>query len=201
MHINDADFLDQVYGVPGKRRNKSQLHCNALMTPGAFIATSGHDLHRSRRSPLNPFFSKQSIRRQDPIVQRSLGKVLNIFDKYAASGAPLSLWAVFVAATGDIITEYSFGDCWNNLDAPDHNEPIFRVMAEGSRLWHVSSYQPWIMQSFQSLPDSIVVWLAPAVKGVIAPFSVGLKGVLSRKGHLTVNLTDLTKVYRRYQNF
>lgn len=171
------------------------------MVPGAFHSTSDHDLHRTRRSPLNPFFSKQSIRRVEPIVQRSLGKVLHIFAKYARSGVPLDLWAVFVAATGDIITEYSFGDCWNNLDAPDYNEPIFRTMAEGARMWHLSSYQPWIMQSFQSLPDSVVVWLFPAVKGVIAPFSVRPEVVLGIGWNLIVNAIDLEKEYRRYQSF
>lgn len=53
IHVNNAKFLDQVYGVAGSKRDKSQLHCNSLMVPEAFISTSAHDLHRRRRAPMS----------------------------------------------------------------------------------------------------------------------------------------------------
>jgi cytochrome P450 len=160
-------FLDQVYGAAGKRRDKSQLHCNSLMVPGSLVSTPSHDLHRMRRGPLNPFFSKQSIRRLEPILQRCLEKVLVIFSERAESSKPINTKMLFSAATNDIIIEYAFGHGWNNLDSPDLNESFLEVMDKGSYMWHVSSYFPWVMRGLTALPESVAAYAAPGILHMI----------------------------------
>ena len=172
VHINDSVFIDQVYGTSGTRRDKSQLHCNALMTPGAFVATSHQDLHRSRRAPVAPLFSKQNIRRLEPIVQRCLVKVLARFEEFRSSKLPLDIKILFSAATNDIITEYAFGNCWNCLDKTDLNEAFFKVTSDSAKMWHISSYLPSLIFIPRVLPMAVSMWLIPSMKIMLPLFLV-----------------------------
>jgi hypothetical protein len=172
VHINDASFIDQIYGTAGTRRDKSQLHCNALMTPGAFVSTSHQDLHRSRRAPVAHLFSKQNVRRLEPIVQRCLVKVLGRLEEFRSLGLPLNTKILFSAATNDIITEYAFGNCWNSLDKDNLNEPFFTVVTDSSKMWHVSSYLPSLIFIPRILPMAVSMWLIPSMKIMLPLFLV-----------------------------
>jgi hypothetical protein len=171
-------MLDEVFGTgPAikKLRLRSQLHCNAYMTPGSFIATPDAKIHRRLRAPLNPFFSKQSIQRLEPFLQRCLLKAEMILRQHASSSVPITLNSLFNAMTNDIITEYSFGKCWDNLEQSDLNAQFFAVMSENTKMWHFSSYYPWIMANFESIPPSIIMWMLPAMKVLIPHFQVGIR--------------------------
>ena len=141
-----------------------------MSTPGAFVATQEHDLHRARRAPMSSFFSKQSIRRLEPILQRCLEKILARFELHAANHTPLDVRILFNASTSDIITGYSFGNCWNSLDVPDLNEWFFKVMVDGAKMVHVSSYFPFIIQLLTSLPEKVAIWLAPDMEVLTSTF-------------------------------
>jgi hypothetical protein len=125
-----------------------------------------------RRAPMAPFFSKQSVRRLEPILQRCLSKIHDRFDQAAVSKTPLDLRLLFNASTSDIITEYAFGNCWNNLDVSDMNQRFFEVMSRSPKMWHVASYLPWIMNFFVSIPEAVAVWLMPDMAVLIPHFAV-----------------------------
>jgi cytochrome P450 len=90
------------------RRDKSKLYFNMIMSPGAFISTPASELHRSRRAILSPFFSKQSIRRIEPILQDALLNIVDRLGKYVKSGVPMRTNLLFTAAASGVITEYAF---------------------------------------------------------------------------------------------
>ena len=85
---------------------------------------------------------------------------------------PLDLKLLFHASTSDIITEYAFGNCWNNIDIPDLNERLFQVMSDSVKMWHISSYFPWIMGFFTSIPEKVAIWLAPDMEVLLPHFAV-----------------------------
>jgi len=140
------------------------------MTPGAFVSTSHQDLHRNRRAPIAPLFSKQNIRRLEPIVRRCLVKVLGRLEGFRSSGLPLNIKILFSAATNDVITEYAFGNCWNSLYKEDLNEPFFTIVTESSKMWHVSSYLPSLIFIPRILPMTVSMWLIPSMKIMLPLF-------------------------------
>ena len=77
LHVNDPKFMDQLFAGSGKRREKYQTTLNAILAPGSVLATKEHDLHRRRRAAVNPFFSKLSVRRVEPTIQRTLSKLIS----------------------------------------------------------------------------------------------------------------------------
>ncbi|KIN06848.1 hypothetical protein OIDMADRAFT_108363 [Oidiodendron maius Zn] len=170
VHINEISFADQIFGTAGERRDKSQLNCSALMAPGAFISTSKHDVHRRRRAPFSSFFSKQSIRRLEPIIQQCLRKLLSRLDDYRLSRKPHSAKVLFAALTSDVITEYAFGYCWNSLDIGDLNEQIFTLLNKSLLLWHVSAYIPFLAFLPGIVPKYFAAWLPSSMKLTLSYF-------------------------------
>jgi cytochrome P450 len=164
IHINDPEYIDQVYAGAGKRRDKYKIAVGGFATPGAALGTPGHDLHRSRRAAMNPYFSKQSIRRVEPMIQRTLAKVLGRLDQNAKSGIPMKMNILYSATTGDIITEYAFGESSHNLDREDLNEPYFTAFDEAGKGFHFASHVPIFVPIISTIPTRLALFLKPAIE-------------------------------------
>jgi hypothetical protein len=177
LHMNDPDYIDQVFGTAGKRRDKYKLTTNGLGTLGAAIGTIPHDLHRSRRAPMNPYFSKQSIQRLEPILQRTFKKVLGRLAQQAESGEPIGMHLLYAATTSDIISDYCFGQSSNNLDREDLNAPYFDEFAEGVKAYHQMSTISWLPLLIQALPLSVAMFLFPMIKGVVKEIKVSINNL------------------------
>jgi cytochrome P450 len=154
LHVNDPDFLDQLFAGASKRRDKYKIACNGFATPGAGLGTIEHDLHRTRRAALNPFFSKQSIRRLEPIIQEALGKVLDRLSQHAKTGSPVQMNLLYSALTSDVINNYAFGPSESSLERPD---------LEAGEGYHVACYFPFLPVMYAKLPLPIVKVMFPKV--------------------------------------
>jgi hypothetical protein len=77
LHINDPKYIEQIFGGPGKRRNKGQMTIHGLETSPTVMGTQKHDLHRSRRAAQSPFSLKQSIRHLEPTVVQVVHRLLS----------------------------------------------------------------------------------------------------------------------------
>lgn len=178
LHINDPEYLDQVFGTAGKRRNKYKLTTNGLALPGAAISTIPHDLHRSRRAPMNPYFSKQSIQRLEPILQRTLKKVLGRLAQNAESGEPIGMHLLYSATTSDIISDYCFGQSYNNLDREDLNARYFAGFTKGVKRYHQLSTISWLPSLIQAFPLRVAIFLFPMIRGTVKQIKVSRKFLL-----------------------
>lgn len=164
LHINDPEYIDQLFGTAGKRRDKYKIAVNGFATFGSGLGTTKHDLHRSRRGALNPFFSKQSVRRVNPILQRTLAKVLRNLSAAANTDEPMKMNLLYSATTSDIIYDYCFGQSANNLDREDLNEPFFSAFTEAGRGFHFACWNPWIVPFMRLMPMKFMVIIMPQVE-------------------------------------
>ena len=164
LHVNDPEFIDQLFGSAGKRRDKYKIAITGFAAHKASLGTIKHELHRSRRAALNPFFSKQSIRRLEPILHHTLAKVLRILSAAAKSGESMRMNLLYSATTSDIIYEYCFGQSANNLDRADLNEQFFTVFHESAKGFHFACYNPWFVPIIQKLPIKVMAVLMPGIE-------------------------------------
>jgi cytochrome P450 len=162
--VNDPDFMDTLYGTAGKRRDKYKITIRGLGTKISALATLEHDLHRKRRAPLNPFFSKQSVRRLDPVLKQTVSNVLRNLSNAAKTGKIMGMDLLYAATTSDIIYEYCFGKSERSLDREDLNEPYFAGTAAGNKQYHFATFNPWYIPTLKALPVSAMVVLIPLVK-------------------------------------
>lgn len=176
--MNDPDFLDQIFAGASKRRDKYKIACNGFATPGAGLGTIGHDLHRTRRAALNPFFSKQSIRRLEPIIHEALRKLLDRLSQHAKTGSPVKINLLYSALTSDVINNYAFGPSESSLERPDLNEGFFRAFIEAGEGFHMTCYLPWLPRMYAKLPLPIVKLMFPKVTVFVALIQVRLNNYM-----------------------
>lgn len=73
------------------------------MCAGSHFLTTPHDLHRRRRKPLEPFFSRLGVTRLEPMIAEVVGLVNRRFEALRETGTVIRLDHVFVAFSGDVI--------------------------------------------------------------------------------------------------
>jgi hypothetical protein len=161
IHVNDPKYIDPIFTGPGKRRDKGQMTVNGLSASPTALATQKHDLHRSRRAALNPFFSKQNIRRLEPTIVEVLDRIFLRLDQHLEENSPVNMSLLYRAATHDIISEYAFGQGFVCFDRQDLNEPYFKAYHEMVLAWHFGCYFPWVGNLMRKLPPYIVTALVP----------------------------------------
>ncbi|KAH8803014.1 cytochrome P450 [Xylogone sp. PMI_703] len=167
IHVNDPEFIDQLYGGPGKRRNKGQRTINGLSASPTVLGSQNHDLHKSRRAAVSPFFSKQNIRRLDPTIDNVLARIFDQLDAHIKTKQPINMSMLYRAATRDIISEYAFGDDGTCPIREDLNEPYFQAYHEMVINWHIGCYFPWIGHLLRKIPPWAVAMIMPTARHAI----------------------------------
>ncbi|KAJ5532796.1 benzoate 4-monooxygenase cytochrome P450 [Penicillium frequentans] len=151
VHIDDPDFFDQVFNQTNGRAEKPLRVAEAFGPYPATLGTQSHDLHRLRRSVLNPFFSKK-IQRLHHAAQT--GEIVNM--KY-----------IYAAVTLDIINAYCFAHEPSSVHKPDFGRKGFDDVDSFLEVSLLNIHIPWVMRFTYSLPDSINKVLAPALAEIL----------------------------------
>lgn len=163
LHVNDPNFIDVLYTQnPKMRRERYKTIIDLINAPGSSLATKDHDMHRKRRSVLNPYFSKQNVRRLEPIINHTLQTLLDRMKCWASDGKPVRISVPFRAVTKDIIQAYCFGPGESCLEMEDCNAAFFDVLTP-QRVCHLGTYFPRICALSAKLPPSLTVMLIPRV--------------------------------------
>lgn len=173
VHVNDPAFVEKLYSQsPRQRRERHDTFLQTLHAPGSILATRDHDMHRRRRAVLNPYFSRQNVRRLVPVINDTVLNLLRRMEGWAATGEPVSMNRALRAATKDVIQEYCFGGGQKCLDMEDCNAAFFDIITP-QRVCHLGTHVYWLASLMANLPPSLITLLVPRV-GVFAHFMVGL---------------------------
>ena len=126
--MDDPTFIAELMPAGGRRRNKYSRMMQVFGFAEAAGATVEHDLHRTRRGAMAKMFSKESVRRLEPIMRGNLDKLFGRFRQARETGTTLDLLAVFGAFTNDLISEYAYGFNANWLQAENFNQQFFDMV-------------------------------------------------------------------------
>ncbi|KAL1605273.1 hypothetical protein SLS60_004821 [Paraconiothyrium brasiliense] len=116
LHVADPAFYDSVYVGPGRRTEKWEYSARMFGTSTAAVGTTGHDLHRIRRSALNPFFSKRAVMDIAPTIQGIANHGCDSLRRSGAAGRELNLRDFFFAFSADVVGQVAFGSNSGLLD-------------------------------------------------------------------------------------
>ncbi len=97
IHINDVDFLDDIYAPSFRRRDKYAYQTRTLPVPLSLGGTVQHDLHRKRREAVDPFFSKKSVQDLIPMIAAKITLLCKQFDDHLKKRNPVSLSDLYFA--------------------------------------------------------------------------------------------------------
>ena len=97
---------------------QSYIEHQRLNLAGSHLLTVDHDLHRMRRKPLEPFFSRLGVSRLEPIIIQVVEKLVARLEALKGSRAVIRLDHAFSALSGDVIGKVCCEDKEEFLDDP-----------------------------------------------------------------------------------
>lgn len=165
VHISDAESYDRIYSVTSKFY-KDPAFYDVLGNEWSTFAIASNEKHRKRRAPLNPFFARRSVLEMEYVVQEKVARLCRIVQDGIERGAEINLHAGFRAISVDVITDYAFDDCWNQLDRDDLGAWYSQMVFESGKTFMLMHQFPFLMPLLKALPPGLARWLHPPVGSV-----------------------------------
>ena len=123
-------------------------------------------------------FSRRSILAQEKLVQDKVEVLCKGFNRCHSKDSPISISGAFAAFTADVISQYSFGFSYGQLESDGWKDNFQSVYTAMNEFGHILVQLPWlnavtslcsklaymitnVVKLLMSLPDSVVTTLSP----------------------------------------
>lgn len=128
-------------------------------TAGATVCTTEHHMHKARRVPLNPFFSKANVYKRQDLIHQHIQRFCNRMLELSETGKNecFNLGAAISAFTRDVSTEFILGKTYNCLDKDDFDYEMTNVFQKGGHMWRIGKHITWFLPLLKSLPVDLVM--------------------------------------------
>lgn len=114
---------------------------------GSHLGTVGHELHRKRRKPLDPYFSRAGINKLEPLVADLTEElVVKRFEEFKKSGKVVRLDHAFAAYSGDIIGALCMDNPPHFMSGADFTPSWFNLFHNGVVTLPLFMGLPWLIQ-------------------------------------------------------
>ncbi|TLD09930.1 hypothetical protein PgNI_05135, partial [Pyricularia grisea] len=149
VHINDPDYIDEIYTAGNKRRRNRDpwfLHISkAGMMTWSLLHTEDHDLHRIRRAALAPFFSRRAIVALQGLIIDKIERLCCRFSELHQSGEVVDITYAMAALTMDVISAYSLGIDTDCLGKPDWSPNWLDAFRQAGYIRPLARQFKWII--------------------------------------------------------
>ncbi|RLL96210.1 hypothetical protein CFD26_104014 [Aspergillus turcosus] len=167
LHVYTPEFYDELYAGAHRRRDKWYWATKVFAADESTFATTKHDLHRSRRAALNPFFSKAQVKRLQSVIQERVDAFLHRLHLFQNSGAVVQLDRAFAAYSADVIMEYAFGKSEHKLNAPDFDSAFHNACVNGGKSSMLMKQFPLILWTMKRVPPSLLLKINPEMTSFV----------------------------------
>ncbi|RYP52696.1 hypothetical protein DL768_002203 [Monosporascus sp. mg162] len=168
LHVNDPNFYDELYAGGGRRRHKWYWASRAFGADMSTFATELHDVHRMRRSTLNPFFSMTRVRQLEGRIQNRVNVFLERVEEARGDGRVLRLDVAFGAYSADVIMEYAFGQASRKIEAPDFDNDFHEACVNGGKQLFLTRHFPILLKLVKAVPPHLMLKFNPAMTSFFA---------------------------------
>ncbi|KAL9039545.1 MAG: hypothetical protein Q9180_002464 [Flavoplaca navasiana] len=163
VHFADPDFYDVLYSSKSRYSKIDRLKYR-FGTPSASFDTTDHAHHARRRGAMNPFFSRLRILQYSPYAAARVERLCQRLEtEYKGTAKVFCFNDAWASLTTDVINYYSFAISYDFQDYPDFVAPFTKSIKLLAQSLHMVGHFPWILSLLQSLPDSVVGILNPAM--------------------------------------
>ncbi|KAI8649474.1 hypothetical protein NCS56_01495900 [Fusarium sp. Ph1] len=166
LHIHDPDFYSKIY-AGSKRVNKYGPAVAAFTVPRATLATIDHDVHRLRRSILNPYFSKRAVTMLEPLINDKVDRLCRRLEEWIGQGTAVDLDAAMAALTADIVSIYFYGKDFDYLGGKDFKFVVRDAILGLIGFYHFSRFVPAVANFINSLPIPVVRMIQPGAAALL----------------------------------
>ena len=149
LSIRDSEYYDELY-VAGSVRPTDRYEgfvSGVVDFEGSHLATVAHDLHRKRRKPLDPYFSRSGITKLEPVVADLVEElVVKRFGSFKGTGTVVRLDHAFTAFSGDVISRLCVDDPPTFVDDEEFAPWWFDLFHSGIVSLPLFMGLPWLIQ-------------------------------------------------------
>ncbi|KAK5100699.1 hypothetical protein LTR70_001401 [Exophiala xenobiotica] len=171
LHIRDSSFYDELYTSGNKGRDKWDRMAPLSGPPEAAVSTIGHAHHRLRRSALNPFFSKQNIRSNEPQIKQRLSHLFQRLRECMDNDQVVRIDCAYMALTMDIVSVFAFGINYEHLSHPDFNIAWKNAMTGTLKVGPAIKQFPWLALVFPillAIPEQLIHRINPDISKLMS---------------------------------
>lgn len=129
-----------------------------------------------RRRSIAPFFSAAKIGDFEPVIREKCGKLCERLAEYQKTGSVVRFGRAWMALTTDIITQYSFGRSYDQLQSPDFEDTLHEALVAIYVTGQFALHFPIVFPILDLLPE----WFVKANQPEILPV-VGLRKDLAKQ--------------------
>ncbi|KAK5119639.1 hypothetical protein LTR85_007468 [Meristemomyces frigidus] len=163
IHVKDSEWFDVLYTGPGHIRDKWERSNRANGSKGSVASSVPHDLHRARRTAINPFFSKRAVMQLEDSVRNKVGLMCRKITDLARTESVVDIGTVLTALTLDVISEYCYDESYGCLEQPGFAPQWKRVMIQGFEGAPLRKNLPALFQLMEMLPTWTLKQLMPEI--------------------------------------
>ncbi|PWW73869.1 cytochrome P450 [Tuber magnatum] len=153
--------------------------------PRSTFATIDIDLHRQKRSLLNPMFSKRGILDTEFFIKEKIELLCRRMKEYEAEDKIFNCHEGFAAMAVDIVTEFAYGKSYDVLNSPGFSCRAFAAFDAQHELLLVLKHFPLLGKVMQALPYWVHLLLMPDGAGMAEleeEAKVNLRALSARMG-------------------
>lgn len=136
---------------------------DAFATKGATLWTADHTLHKNRRLPLGPFFSKAKVSSQQEMIMGHVQALSDRLSGFATSRETLDLGAAFTAFVRDVVNEYIFGKHYDDIGKEDFDAGMVVAAQAGGLLWRTTKFIRFFGPLMRSIPPRWIMAVSDPV--------------------------------------
>ncbi|KAH8896133.1 putative cytochrome P450 [Thozetella sp. PMI_491] len=167
LTVRDGEFHSTLY-VPGSVR-RSQIFPRSRagigIDAGSHPVSEDHDLHRIRRKPLDPFFSRRSVQGYEYMIINELKRLESRLSGLRGSGTIINMEHVYAAVIGDLIGAVSLVEApdlvLDERFSPDWHLTLCRFFKQITLYTHFTFLMGWI----KLVPPKFLLRLYPGAAG------------------------------------
>jgi len=168
VHLNDPEQYEKIYSVGTKFAKDPSFYKpidGPVKTP-IILTVLDHDAHRIRRSALNPFFSRRSVLSLEDIIWDKARKLCDIIQRGLEKepSEPFDAHHAIRAFSVDVISEYAYARCWNQLDEKDFGAEYQEAIRSVQLMFIWFQTFPFLLPIFGMIPDWVNTILFPPFK-------------------------------------
>jgi cytochrome P450 len=97
------DTHSLLLALVSKVRDRLSLAFKADSLSGTFFLSHNHELHRKRRKPIEPYFSRMGVTKVEPLIHDCVAKLVERFAALSGTGQIVRLDHAMLAFSGDVI--------------------------------------------------------------------------------------------------
>ncbi|KAF2706940.1 cytochrome P450 family protein [Pleomassaria siparia CBS 279.74] len=162
LSIQDAEFYDKIYVSGSVRQTENYSHfVDGVDFEGSHFLTTPHHLHRVRRKPIEPYFSRLGINQLEPIIHELVEKFLKRFEALEGTGAVVRLDHAMLCYTGDMISRVCCEDATSLLDDKDFSKDWYESLHTIIKSMPLFEAFPFIIRFVRLIPESVLMWVDP----------------------------------------